>query len=247
MRLILLAATFLVAPAVFALESKPDKNFEEGMKSYDAGAFRAAEKSFRNALMTDGKNDRARFQLAATLLAEQKLAEALKQLKSIKTDESVMEMVPIMQGDILLRQSKWADALASWEKVPDRNADLKSLRSQGMARAYEGLNKPSDAANAWVDHLTLQVKPANETFERVAVNRLKAKEKDKALAYCEKAEFLQKEEAYKEICKAHVYRAGFTVNSDKGDQLKAVAALEQALKKDKNNFDAQLLLAEWKK
>jgi tetratricopeptide (TPR) repeat protein len=249
MKIILITIALLLSPAVFAKEkvSDAEKVFNEGVKHYDSGAFTAAEKSFRKALKKDSHLERARFQLAATLLMTERMDEALKELNGIHSDEKVLALVPLMKGDIFLRQSKWPEALTAWENAPNKNPDQKSIRSQGLARAYEGLNKPKEAADAWNEHLNLQVKPANETFERVAVNRIKAGEKDQALSFCEKADFLQKQEAYKDICRAHVYHAEFTVKSDKRAGEKAVSALEDALKKDKNNFDAQSLLAEWKK
>ncbi|MGZ3693174.1 MAG: hypothetical protein ACXWQO_03150, partial [Bdellovibrionota bacterium] len=80
MKSILLIIALLVSPCVFAKEkvSEAEKLYNEGVKNYDTGAFPAAEKSFRKALKRDSKLDRARFQLAATLLAEQRMDEALK-------------------------------------------------------------------------------------------------------------------------------------------------------------------------
>lgn len=226
--------------------SPGEKAFQEGSKHYDTGAYDKAEKAFKSALARDSKFDRARFQLAATYLAERKMDKALAELGKIQTDEKVKSIVPLMQGDIYLRQSKWAEALAAWEKVPSTNPDLKSMRAQGFARAYEGLNKPKEAADAWTDHLLREVKPSNETMGRLALNRIKADQQEEGLSFCNKSELFKKEEAYRDICKAHVYTAAFKVKGDKKAKEKAIDSLENALSKDKNNFDAQQLMAEFK-
>lgn len=247
--------TLILALSLFSLSaaargsagpSPGEKAFQEGAKHYDTGAYEKAEKSFKSALARDAKFDRARYQLAATYLAESKMEKALAELEKIQTDEKVKSIVPLMQGDIYLRQSKWGSALAAWQKVPATNPDLKSMRAQGFARAYEGLHQPKEAADAWTDHLLLEVKPSNETMGRLALNRVKANQEDEGLSFCRKSDLFKKEEAYRDICKAHVYSAAFKVKGDTKAKEKAIDALENALKQDKNNFDAQQLLAELK-
>ena len=136
---------------------------------------------------------------------------------------------------IFLEEKNWKSSLEIWQKFPQDNADLKSLRAQGMAKSYEGLKKSSKAADAWSVYQSMQLKPANDIFERIAINRVKAGEKDKAISDCSTLISLQKQKDYQEICKAFVYHAS-------GDKKEALLRVQRALEINKENSDAQNLL-----
>ena len=102
------------------------------------------------------------------------------------------------------------------------------------------MGKSHEAADAWLDYLSVQMKPTNDLFERIAVNRIKAGEKEKALNDCSTMELLQGRKEYQDICKAYLYRAS-------GDEKEAMSLAEEALAIDKDNRDARQLLETLKK
>ncbi|HEY8279781.1 MAG TPA: tetratricopeptide repeat protein [Bdellovibrionota bacterium] len=238
--------SFLLSPIVHADESAAQVLFEAGMKRYEEGDLKEAQKQFEKAIALDRNLDKAHFQLASVFLANKKLDLALGELKRIKTDTSIKEMVPAMEGDIYLRKKKWRNALVIWDIFPDSNPDLKALKFRGQARAFEGLKKHKEAADAWTSFLSVQNYPTRDLFERISVNRIGAKEKDSALKFCGESDLLQKQKSFRLLCKAHVYHASFLKTASKEDKKSAAESLNEILADDGKNPEANALLEEWK-
>jgi tetratricopeptide (TPR) repeat protein len=228
---ILICTLVLLPSLALSIESIP-KSLEAATKEIDKGNFSKAIVILKKTLKNNPKADQSRFQLAVAYHLSKKNVEALKELNDIKTDPGVIKTVPLLKGNILIQDKKWKEALETWQKIPESNPDLKSLRSQGIAQAYEGLGKSSDAADAWTMYQSLQVKPMNDVFEKIAVNRIKGGEKEKALNYC--ASNFQSRKDYEAICEAYVFHAN-------GEKKEAMAKVNNALEINKNNYDALML------
>ena len=226
----------LIPTFVFASENADEKKiFKMAVKEIDNGNFPGAILMLEKALKENTQFDQARFQLAVAYHLSKKNAKALKEIEKIKTDPEVIQMIPVLKGNIFIEDKKWKEALEVWQKFPEYNPDLKALRTHGLAESYEGLGKSSEAAAAWSDYLSLQVKPTNDIFERIAKNSIKAGEKDKALTYCTTTNMLQGHKDYQEICKGYVYHAS-------KDNKQAMISAQAALDANKENLDAKQLL-----
>lgn len=211
------------------------KKLNSAAQEIDKGNLERAITILKGVLKTNSKQDEARFQLASVYHFSKKNKLALVELGKIKNNPETIKIVPILKGNILIEEKKWKDALALWQNFSQDNADLKSLRFEGLAKSYEGLGNASAAASSWTEFLLLQVKPTNDIFERIAKNRIKSGEKEKALNACTTLSILQSHKAYQEICKAHVYRAD-------GNIKLAIEAIQAALLLDKENIDAKTFL-----
>jgi len=232
----LICALVLLPTFAMSVESS-DKSLKAATKEIDKGNFSKAIIILQKSLKDNPEADQSRFQLAVAYHLSKKNGEALKELNVIKTDPDVIKAIPLLKGNILIQDKKWKEALETWQKLPESNPDLKSLRSQGIAQAYEGLGKSSDAADAWTEYQSLQVKPMNDIFEKVATNRVSAGEKEKALNYC--SSNFQSHKDYEAICKAYVFHAS-------GEKKEAMANANLALEINKNNHDALMLREELK-
>ncbi|MCM2324142.1 MAG: hypothetical protein NDJ90_12855 [Oligoflexia bacterium] len=219
----------------------------QGVKEFDAGSIAKAEALFLEALREEPGLEKARFQLAAGYHLVGKEELALRELKKIKRVPDVVKMVPLLKGDVLLSLRRWEEALSVWKALPVENPDLKAMRFQGMAKSYEGLGKGSEAADSWTSYMELQVRPSSQLFQYIAVNRVKAGEREKALRFCGSASYLKANPSYESLCKAHVFHAAFEAGKSLDDKRAALAEIQQAVNKDKRNLEAADLLERWKR
>lgn len=231
----------LLPSLVFASENFDQKKIlEKAEAEYDQGNYDKTIAQLKKALKAHPEFEQARYLLAVSYHLSKNNKMALVELDKIKADPDVMQMVPILKGGIFSEDKRWKDALGLWLNFPQDNIDQKSMRSYGLAESYEGLGKSSDAANAWSEFLSLQMRPTNDILEHIAINRIKAGEKEKALNDCAAMELLQKHKDYQEICKAYVYIAS-------GDKEQSMVAAQEALAINKENQDAKRLLETLKK
>ncbi len=226
----------LLTPIVISAETSGDKKlFNQALEELGKGNTDKAIDIFKKVLSKNADHDESRFQLALAYNLSNKNNLALAELAKIKTNPEVIQQVPLLKGNILLEDKNWKEALKNWQNVPKDNPDLQAMRASGLAQSYEGLNKYSDAAVSWIEYQTLLMKPMNEIFEKIAINRVKAGEKTKALDYCLTSDMLKKHKEYQAICKASVYHAS-------GEKNLARAAAEEAVALDKKNMDAKNML-----
>jgi lipopolysaccharide biosynthesis regulator YciM len=212
-----------------------ESQLDKALTHFDNSEYIKATLLFKKILKKNPLCDRARYQLAATYHLTKKNKLALLELHKIKTDPEIKQMSSLLMGNILLEEKKWNEALEIWLQLPKGNPDLKSMSYNGLAQSYEGLGQPSKAADAWSDYQSIQLKPLNEIFLKIAGLRVKAHELDKAFAYCRETQLFKDHKSIQEICNANVHLAN-------GDKKQAMISAQAALAIDQYNKDAKKML-----
>lgn len=218
----------------------------DGVREFEKGSLGKAEAFLREALARDPRLESARLHLAATCHWMGKDEAALSEIERIRKDPEAVTSAAVLKGEILLKLSRWQEAADAWNIVPARKPDLLALRYQGLAKAYEGMGRAADAADAWTGYLELQSRPGSQTLRQVAVNRVKAGEKVRALEQCGSVASLREQPSLQSMCKAEVFRAAFERDRQVTDRARALENIQEAVRRDARNLEAAELFERWK-